>query len=77
MTGGGASVLLPRDASPARWAAEVERCLSDPLARATAAERSRRNATRPAWGAEAVVDAFLRLATAAPVAEAPVPTVAP
>ena len=68
---GGASVLLPRDASPARWAAAVERCLADPVARAVAADRSRRNAARPEWGADAVVDAFLRLASAAPVAEAP------
>lgn len=62
--GGGACVLLPPDAAPVRWAAEVERLLADPVARDDAARRSLANAARPEFRAGAVADAFLRLAGA-------------
>jgi glycosyltransferase involved in cell wall biosynthesis len=59
---GGASVLLPTEASAERWAGEVERVLSDPAVRADLAARGRRNAARPEFAAAAIVAGFLALA---------------
>jgi len=60
---GGAAVLLPASAPPARWAAEVERLLDEPAWLAEVASRSRANASRPELGSAAILAAFLRLAS--------------
>jgi len=61
---GGASVLLPPDASPERWSEAVDRLLTDPVAREDASRRSLACAARPEFGPDAIADAFLRLAGA-------------
>ncbi len=68
---GGASVLLPPDAAPERWAAEVERLLADPAARGDVVRRSLANAARADLAPDAVVEAFLRIAGAPVAASVP------